>query len=302
MARSVCGEGMPNFYAREIIQKGTYCVGPYADFIAKPIMNMFGACKSIEEYGFRKDQDGNPLIEDCQKNSFFIYYTTPESWAIFRAMYFNYYGMQDKYVEYWGHVAEKLANNKYVVGFDPFNEPLPSWVGLIDTLWTIMPQSGHFDRYDLQPMYARIMEKYKAANPDSKMFFEPGQFPDEIGLSVFDMFINAVFDVGFSKPPGGEIGSKQHVLNDHSYCCQLAASVCAATGEPPLKYKKPCYDWHDKRIGTRNQNAKKLGIPFFLSEFGACMDSEECVQEVTSTADVSDKYLTGWAYWQFKTY
>lgn len=93
MARAVCGEGMPNFYAREIIQKGTYCLGPYADYLAKPIMNLFGACRSIEDYGFRKDADGNPLIEDCQKNPFFIYYTSPESFSIFRAMYTNAYGM-----------------------------------------------------------------------------------------------------------------------------------------------------------------------------------------------------------------
>ena len=28
-----------------------------------------------------------------------------------------------------------------------------------------------------------------------------------------------VFNLGFEKPPGGELNSKNHVLNDHTYCC-----------------------------------------------------------------------------------
>lgn len=39
-----------------------------------------------------------------------------------------------------------------------------------------------------------------------------------------------------------------------------------------------------------------------MSEFGACMDSSECVTEVTQVTDVADKHLAGWAYWEFKTY
>jgi len=41
-----------------------------------------------------------------------------------------------------------------------------------------------------------------------------------------------VFNLGFEKPPGGELNSKNHVLNDHTYCCQLSMSICAKTGEP----------------------------------------------------------------------
>jgi hypothetical protein len=39
-----------------------------------------------------------------------------------------------------------------------------------------------------------------------------------------------------------------------------------------------------------------------VSEFGACLDSEDCAREITTVAEVSDKYLSGWSYWQFKTY
>jgi hypothetical protein len=58
------------------------------------------------------------------------------------------------------------------------------------------------------------------------MWFEPTQFPDV--LPVLGGFIPAV---GFNTPPGGEIGSTTHILNDHTYCCQMSATECA-DGEP----------------------------------------------------------------------
>jgi hypothetical protein len=45
------------------------------------------------------------------------------------------------------------------------------------------------------------------------MFFEAAEFPDEMGI-----FGGLVFNLGFSKPPGGEMDSPYHVVNDHTYC------------------------------------------------------------------------------------
>ena len=39
-----------------------------------------------------------------------------------------------------------------------------------------------------------------------------------------------------------------------------------------------------------------------ISEFGACMTEANCVQEINQVAQVSDEYLVGWGYWQFKFY
>lgn len=40
----------------------------------------------------------------------------------------------------------------------------------------------------------------------------------------------------------------------------------------------------------------------FISEFGACLTDEVCTREIKQVGDLADKNLTGWAYWQFKTY
>jgi endoglycosylceramidase len=144
LARQICGEGMPNFYARDVLeQMENYCVSPWTDYILGPAMRLAGFCRSMKDYGFKYDDAGLPLIESCQENSFFMYYTSPESFTLFRSLYNNDMGMQDKYVDYWAAVTDSLSQNPFVVGFDPFNEPMPSWEDAIDLFNTIVP--GHFD-------------------------------------------------------------------------------------------------------------------------------------------------------------
>ena len=208
----------------------------------------------------------------------------------------NQQGLADKYVDYWAKVANTLSSNKYVMGFDPFNEPLPSWTSIKDAINTIYP--GHFDHNNLAPLYTKINAKLQAASSANIMWFEPGQFPDTLPFTKEGLVMN----VGFDVPPGGQIGSKNHVLNDHTYCCQLSPSICA-TGEPLPSDKERCGLWHQNKVGTRAKNAKRLGIPLFISEFGACMNSEACATEITQVADVVDSTLAaGWSYWQFKNY
>jgi hypothetical protein len=146
-------------------------------------------------------------------------------------------------------------------------------------------------------MYARIFDKYMANNQDSIMWFEPTQFPDVLPFGKTGLII----PVGFDEPPGGEIGSRNHVLNDHSYCCSLSGGVCA-DGEPEVAMADTCKAFHNKRLNQRSKDAKRLGVPLFISEFGACLTEQACTQEITQVADASDAHLVGWAYWEFKTY
>jgi len=57
-----------------------------------------------------------------------------------------------------------------------------------------------------------------------------------------------------------------------------------------------------KRINTRDADAKALGIPLAITEFGSCLDTDDCVREITQVADICDDKMASWAYWQFKTY
>jgi hypothetical protein len=53
-----------------------YCVSPVVDDLigALGIKEALGFCKSIDDYGYRLDDDGLPVIEDCQSIDFGVYY------------------------------------------------------------------------------------------------------------------------------------------------------------------------------------------------------------------------------------
>ena len=87
-ARRICGEGFPNFYAKneDLLHHCTGVILPY-------IYYLFGLCKPMADYGHRIDVDGNPYIEDCVKNNFVVYYSSPEANSAFDNLYSNKKGL-----------------------------------------------------------------------------------------------------------------------------------------------------------------------------------------------------------------
>ena len=172
-----------------------------------------------------------------------------------------------------------------------------------------MATPGNADRLQLQPLYEKIFKKYIEANETNIMMFEGTQYPDMLPLGDVASGKNAsFFPYGFTAPPGGQINKTQnHVLNEHTYCCQYSPAMCDLnkTGGEPLNTPEiaaTCLHFHSERIKIRDQDAKKLGLPLIISEFGSCLNSEQCATEVTQVTDLCDKYLASWAYWQFKDY
>ena len=45
-----------------------------------------------------------------------------------------------------------------------------------------------------------------------------------------------------------------------------------------------------------------MNVPLIISEFGACMNSSGCAQEISTIGEICDSVLVGWAYWEFKKY
>ena len=59
---------------------------------------------------------------------------------------------------------------------------------------------------------------------------------------------------------------------------------------------------HKYVVWRMDQDARGLGIPLMITEFGACTDVNPCITEVTQVTNLADEYLASWAYWQFKTF
>lgn len=92
-ARSICGEGFPDFYAQRAYGKHPACINRLIDLKLKDVYDMLGYCKNIKDYGYRYDENGWPLIEDCQTVFFADYYTSPQSLQAFKALYDNKDGL-----------------------------------------------------------------------------------------------------------------------------------------------------------------------------------------------------------------
>lgn len=78
-ARSICGEGFPNFYAKEVIGKLPSCVNPILERKFKSQLMSLNMCVNMDWYNYAEDADGNPEIADCNTRNFAIYYTTAQS-------------------------------------------------------------------------------------------------------------------------------------------------------------------------------------------------------------------------------
>ena len=87
-AKFICGHGFPNFYSKEIGQ-GAKCKNNLKGQIIKYLAKQFGICENIENYGYKTDEDGNPLPSECLKVPFVKYYGLAESLKIFDALYTN---------------------------------------------------------------------------------------------------------------------------------------------------------------------------------------------------------------------
>lgn len=75
-ARTMCGEGVPDFYAKEALKHNDHCINAVVDRLLSPIYEKFGVCTDINSFGFEYDENGDPLITDCQTRDFYTYYLT----------------------------------------------------------------------------------------------------------------------------------------------------------------------------------------------------------------------------------
>lgn len=155
-ARSICGEGFPDFYAQQVVKAEPYCISEWIDPLLDGLWDRTGLCIPISHYGFDDDENGDPLIPECQTVDFYEYYMTSNSIVAFEALYRNRLNIQEKFINYWDKTSSRLGNNQYVVGFDPLNEPFAG--NFFRNPELLKP--GVADRANLNPMYTQLHFRY----------------------------------------------------------------------------------------------------------------------------------------------
>ena len=286
-SRSLCGEGVPHFYTPSTIDHKC----PFT--LLGIFFRLAGRCVPLKSYNMQTDADGLPLLTECQKHSFEDMYTAPEVASAFASLYANEDGLLDKMFAFWSVVSEKFSKNPNVIGYDILNEPWPANIYKDESLFI---EPTKFDKTKLFPLEQQANKVVREKDNEKVIFFEAAQFPD-----TEPFFGGKTLPIGFPETPGGADQVDKQALNDHTYCCQAAGSMCDA-GEPPLDKSDECRKFHFQKVAKREADAERFGVPLLFSEFGACFDGKECATEITNSADAFDTALASWSYWMYKSF
>ena len=284
-SRNFCGEGVPYFYVNEM----GYDKKCDASALTR-ILDLIGVCKTLDDFGFRTDENGLPLIEDCVTHNFQDYHFIAGFSASYRNFYQNKANIQDKFTEFWKTVVNRFKGNKYILGYDLWNEPAPG--GVMEDIKNMIP--GRPDIKDILPVYRKVDTELRKIDPNYILFFENTPVPDT--LPIFGgLFLGSMSE----KPAGDEV---PQVYNFHTYCCLSGTDTCAHGEATYEKSISVCPKFHQKQLDKEMKTAENLNVPMFLTEFGACSDSKACYNEIISVMKITEKNFISWSYWNYKPY
>ncbi len=205
--------------------------------------------------------------------------------------------LQGEYDRVWGAVAHSFADNPWIAGYDPYNEPFSREYRLDDTVsfaidlecfYTGRARPGRLAADDKPIVCPKsdprngVVPTIEAADPHHLVFIEPDIYsihgkPNLLGPMTFPRL----------------------VFNVHSYC----ESRSPVTGDPTSV--DACSGQILASLLRRSRDRPQLtsraqpgGPAWFLSEFGASSDPN-LLEQVTDTTDLLQ---LGWAYWSWKYY
>ena len=285
-ARNFCGNGVPYFYVNEM-GYDTKCDAS----IMTRILGLFGVCKTLDYYNFNYDENGLPLIEDCKKHTFGEYNSLAEVSSANRNFYDNKNGIQDKFVEFWKVIAKRFKGNKYVLGYDFWNEPSPG--SALEDPKSFIP--GRPDIQKILPLYRKINTALREIDPDFILYFENTPFPDTLPI------LGGLVLGSMREKPGSD--DEPQVYNFHTYCCLAGGNVCPHGEAPYSTTLTTCPKYHNNKFKEEIKAAKEyLHTPLFLTEFGACSDSLACYNEIYYVVKLCEENFISWSYWNYKPY
>ena len=191
--------------------------------------------------------------------------------------------LQDHYGDAWVAVAERFASHPAVLGYDLMNEPHP---GSMNDFLELLggeenPDGPHpeFDRTRLQPFYQRLIDRIRAVDNDSWIFYEPRYGAPGDGRPSY---LGVLTD---PRPEGDRIAYYPHL-----YSIDLEAS-----GSYDLDDNDVVADWERNRgFEMAAQNA-----PMAIGEWGLSQGTENVEQFMVDVVEMADRLMAGWAYWDY---
>ncbi len=180
----------------------------------------------------------------------------------------DFYTMTDRqqhFVDAWHHVAERLAGEPAVIGFDALNEPA----------WGTYP-IFQFEKDRLGPLYAQVVTAVRSAAPEWIAFLEPGGSRN-LGIAT-----------GFITPfPFPNV-----MYSPHSY----DSSAESGNGFDPTHRAKIL-----ESVGELAGEAQALNAGLWIGEYGGMTTTSGITDYMTAQYDAAGMYAGSTMYWSYST-
>lgn len=206
-------------------------------------------------------------------------YMGPATSRAFDNLWTNRDGLWTDYALAWRAVAERFADNPYILGYDLFNEPWPG------SQWATCAQPAGCPAFDhglLQPFLENTARAVRYADPNHIVFFEP----------------HVLFNFGVASWLGapqipGPVG-----LSFHDYC--INRELRRTTGEQTLQDAAwpACAPLDDLVHRNARATADAMGAARVLTEFGSSFP----ITDLDRYLDLADRHSVGWMYWEYKAW
>ncbi len=179
----------------------------------------------------------------------------------------NTNGVQDHFVQVWVAVAERFKDEPYIAGYDIINEP---YYGSFGTLFG----APEFDIKYLQPFYERTIAAIRKVDPYHIIFIEPNPLRD-MGIPTYMQRFDA----------------PNLMYSPHVYDPYIVAFGKYSGNESFIR----------RSVNEIEEEAARLGMPWWLGEFGTMRDDQVPGQldYIGAFLDLLDERLVGWLYWSF---
>ena len=221
-------------------------------------------------YGEGFGGDGAPRWT-CDDAYYKAFKPSPEFWALsyldanVQACVDHFYTDPDVRAHFaaaWRHVAQRLAGEDVILGFDILNEPH----------WGTYP-SGAFEAERLQPMYEEVIAAVRAEAPHWLVFAEPGSSRN-LGIST-----------GLAP-----FADKNIVYSPHEY-----DSMAEASGMFDVTHRQKILD-NMKRLRVE---AGTLGAALWIGEYGGIADSAAIGDYMKAVMDGAGSVAASTSYWDY---
>ncbi len=172
-------------------------------------------------------------------------------------------GLQERYAAAWKQVAMRFRSRRYVMGYDPLNEPWPG----NDRAGCLSPTTGcpAFEHGPLASLEGKVVAAIRKVDQKHTVWYEPV------------VTANSGTPYNTTKPNDPNVG-----FNFHDYCL-------AGTADPP------CGNFEQRTVDNAETYVNAKHVPILLSEFGATSDVPTIERMVTR----ADAARISWQWWHY---